>query len=130
VEVVQHRLVAGPGRRESDRGGGHGLRPGHLRSGDRLVHERQQQLGPLLGVAQPDRRVGLDPEPLEALAVDIRAVARAGVLGEPGIVDRTQPQVLARDEPVVDAEPGFGPAADRERLAGLGRERSRGGDDP
>jgi hypothetical protein len=84
----------------------------------------------VLRVAEPDGRVRLDAEALEPPAVDVRAVARARILGQPGAVDGAQPQVLARDEAVVDAEPAVGSTTDRELLAGLGRERSRGGDDP
>ncbi len=98
-------------------------------SGDGGRERRQPQPGPLLGIAEADGRLRLDPEALEPFSVDVGAVARAGVLDDPAADLGAQPQVLARDERVVDAQPRAGVPPHRERLARLGGDRSRGSDD-
>jgi hypothetical protein len=89
---------------------------------DRLVDEREPELRPVLRIAEPDGGVRLDAEALEPLPVDVRPVARAWILGQPGAVDGTQPQVLARDEAVVDLQPGVASPSDGEGLARLDRD--------
>jgi hypothetical protein len=123
MQIVQDRQLA---RADRGRGGGRehrlGAGLGHGSGGALLVDEREPELGPVLGIAEPDGGVGLDPEALEPPTVDVGAVARAGVFREPGAVDRAQPQVLARDQPVVDAQPRLASAPDGEGLARLRRD--------